>query len=356
MNWFYATKEKTQAGPVDEAALESLLRSGTITPQTLVWKEGMANWAPYSSVLGLPAVVSAEAGTIRCAECGLSFPQDQLISLGGRSVCGACKPVAVQKFQEGVVSFGQTVDPEELWKTIQQRGYNFSIGSILSRSWNLVKGNLWPSIGVTLLCYLILVGSQQIPLLGLVAIFLVQPQIMAGLNWYFLKQFRGETATLNDGFEGFRRGFGQQALYMLIVFAIIFGAVFACAIPAAIAIPIIVSAAEKAGGDVPWIPITLIILVLTPIILAIWYFIICWFFAPLLILDKGLKATAAMKLSRRVVQMRFWKILLLFLVIGLLCLAGLLALVVGVIFALPIAFAALSRLYEDAFGEESPAA
>lgn len=360
MNWFYSTKEKTQAGPVDESVLEELFRSGAITGQTLVWKEGMTDWAPYSSVLPLPSASQAAAvtrsGTARCAECGQSFPPDQLISLGGRTICGGCKPVAVQKLQEGAVNFGQTVDPEVLWQQIRQRGYDFTIGSTISRSWKLVTGNLWPCIGVTLLCYLIMVGAQQIPILGLFAMFLVQPQIMAGLNWYFLKQFRGQPATLNDGFEGFRRGYGQQAIYMLIVFAIIFGAIFLCAIPAAIIIPIMASAAEKSGDGISWIAIAVMFVIFTPIILAIWYFMICWFFTPLLILDKGLKATAAMKLSRRVVQLHFWKIVLLFIVIGLMCLVSLLALIVGIIFMLPIAFAALSRLYEDAFGEDRPAA
>jgi hypothetical protein len=360
MNWFYATKEKTQAGPVDQAALEGLFRAGAITEQTLIWKEGMASWAPYSSVLPLPSaaqpVAVTDSGLARCAECGQTFPPDQMISLGGRTICGACKPVAVQKLQEGAVSFGQTVDPEVLWQQIQQRGYDFTIGSILSRSWKLVTGNLWPCIGVTLLCYLIMVGAQQIPILGLFAMFLVQPQIMAGLNWYFLKQFRGQPATLNDGFEGFRRGYGQQAIYMLIIFAIIFGTVFLCAVPAAIIVPIMASAAEKSGDGVTWILIAVLFVVFTPIVLAIWYFMICWFFTPLLILDKGLKATAAMKLSRRVVQLRFWKIFLLFLVIGLMCMLSLLALIVGIIFMLPIAFAALSRLYEDAFGDERPSA
>lgn len=356
MNWFYATKDKTQAGPVDEATLADLLRSGAITAQTLIWKEGMENWAPYSSVLSLPAQTSASMGATpgdgmtRCAECGQIFPPDQLISLAGRSVCGSCKPVAVQKFQEGVVSFGRTMDAEELWRMVEQRGYDFTIGSVLARSWNLVKGNFWPCLGITLLGYLILVGSQQIPLLGILAVFLVQPQMMAGLNWYFLKQFRGQPATLNDSFEGFRRGFGQQALYMLILTAIMLGIIIVCAIPMALIIPAISSASSRGGGSSE-IATTVIIIMIIPFVLAIWYFILCWIFTPLLILDKGLNATAAMKLSRRVVQLHFWKILGLFFVLALLSLAGLLALCVGILVVLPIAFATISRLYEDIFSE-----
>ncbi len=360
MNWYYATKDKTQAGPVDEAAIGHLLRAGTITAETLIWKEGMENWAPLSSIpelsvqAGSATMATPVPGEARCAECGQPFPPDQLISLAGRSICGSCKPLAVQKFQEGVVSFGRTMDAEELWKMVEQRGYDFTIGSVLSRTWDLVKGNFWPSVGVTLLCYLILVGSQQIPFLGLLAVFLVQPQIMAGLNWYFLKQFRGEPATLNDSFEGFRRGYGQQALYMLIVTGIMLGAIAACAIPLAIVIPAISSASSE-GGNTSGIFVAILIVVLVPIVLAIWYFMFCWLFTPILILDRGLKAMEAMKLSRRVVRLRFWKLLGLFLVVGLMCMVSVLLICVGLLVMLPIAFGVLSRIYEDIFGEREPA-
>ncbi len=350
MNWFYATIDKTQVGPVDETALGNLLQSGAIAADTLIWKEGMEKWVPYASIFDLPPPPPAH-GMSRCAECGRLFPPDQLISLAGRFVCGACKPVAVQKFQEGVVSFGRTINAEDLWKLVQQRGYDFTIRSVLSRTWNLVKGNFWPCLGVTLLCYLVLIGSQQIPILGILAVFLVQPQIMAGLNWYFLKQFRGEAATLNDGFEGFRRGFAQQAIYMLIVTAVILGGMLVCAIPLALYIPAIVSVSSKEGGT-PGILSFVPLVLLVPVLLAMFYFTLSWMFTPLLILDRGLNATAAMKLSRRVVHLHFWKILGFFAVLMMLSLLGLLALCVGILVVLPIAFASVSRLYEDIFGEE----
>jgi len=350
MNWFYTTRDQTQAGPVDEATLEGLFRSGTITAETLVWREGLDGWQPYSVAFAPAAAAPVAAGGLaRCSECGQSFPPDQLITLAGRSVCGACKPIAVQKMQEGVISFSAPVNPDELWQTVQQRGFNFTIGSVLGRSWKLVKSNFWPSVGVALLCYLIIMGAGQIPLLGLLAIFLVQPQMMAGLNWYFLKQFRGEPATLNDSFAGFKRGYGQQAIYMLFVSLVVVVLVIICAVPFALIVPAIASA-QKQGTD-PSAVSGLIFLLIIPAVLVVWYFVLCWLFTPLLILDKGLKARAAMKLSRRVVHMHFWKILGLLFVVGLLCGLSLLALIVGVIVMLPVAFAVVSRLYEDAFGE-----
>lgn len=41
--WYYVQNQQRQ-GPVDQAAVAGLIQSGAITRQTLVWKEGMANW------------------------------------------------------------------------------------------------------------------------------------------------------------------------------------------------------------------------------------------------------------------------------------------------------------------------
>ena len=49
MNWYYVSAGQ-QAGPVEEAQLEDLFRTGKIQAETLVWKEGMANWQPYREV------------------------------------------------------------------------------------------------------------------------------------------------------------------------------------------------------------------------------------------------------------------------------------------------------------------
>ena len=354
MNWFYATKEKTQAGPVDENTLEKLFQSGEITGTTLVWRQGMESWQSYGSLFASPPPVAGEpraGGLVRCAECGQNFPREQVINLMGRMVCGTCKPAAVQKLQEGVVGFGAPVDAEELWARVQQRGFDFSVSSVISRSWELVKSNYWPAVGVTLLCYLIMMGAGQIPFLGILSTFLVQNQIMAGLNWYFLKQIRRESASLNDSFAGFRRGFWQQALYMLIIMAIFVGIALVVAIPVAGSIAIFDG--FKAGGMREWMAV-LIFIALIPAMLAMWYLGLCWVFTPLLILDKGLSATKAMKLSRRVVRLQFWKLLGLFMLSGLMMIGGALAFLIGLVFIAPLIFAIFSQVYEDAFGEDGP--
>ncbi len=47
--WYYA-KNGEQMGPVEDRAMEHLVREGIVTPETLVWKPGMKDWAPAGSV------------------------------------------------------------------------------------------------------------------------------------------------------------------------------------------------------------------------------------------------------------------------------------------------------------------
>jgi uncharacterized RDD family membrane protein YckC len=111
MNWYYVDAGQ-QAGPVDDAQLEELARSGKIQPDTLVWREGLDNWLPYSQAKSPappsappPAQATAVATeTTReavCVECGKIFNMDDMIRHGEGYVCANCKPVFVQKLKEG---------------------------------------------------------------------------------------------------------------------------------------------------------------------------------------------------------------------------------------------------------------
>jgi uncharacterized RDD family membrane protein YckC len=48
MSWYYADNGR-QAGPVDDASLDALIAQGVVRPDTLVWREGMANWQALNS-------------------------------------------------------------------------------------------------------------------------------------------------------------------------------------------------------------------------------------------------------------------------------------------------------------------
>jgi uncharacterized RDD family membrane protein YckC len=99
MNWFYVEQGK-QAGPVTDEQLDIMLRDRMITGDTLVWREGMPDWKPCREAKGGAIPGGPEAV---CAECGKLFPLDETIRYGDTRVCAACKPVFLQKLQEGAV-------------------------------------------------------------------------------------------------------------------------------------------------------------------------------------------------------------------------------------------------------------
>jgi uncharacterized RDD family membrane protein YckC len=109
MNWFYAENGQ-QRGPVTEADLQALLAAGKINSETLVWREGMAEWQPWrqagAAANAIPGGTAATAdsgatGSVVCSECGRSFPPSEVIRHGAVFVCGSCKPIFLQKLKEG---------------------------------------------------------------------------------------------------------------------------------------------------------------------------------------------------------------------------------------------------------------
>jgi uncharacterized RDD family membrane protein YckC len=111
MTWYYADAGR-QVGPIEEGALDDLVRAGVVRDDTLVWRDGMPNWQPHAAARGvrmapapMPAVPIA-AGTGFCSECGRPFPLNQLVTIGNASVCAQCKPVYLQRVREGGQAIG----------------------------------------------------------------------------------------------------------------------------------------------------------------------------------------------------------------------------------------------------------
>ena len=106
MTWFYEMNGQ-QAGPVSETELDELFRTGKISHATLVWREGMADWQPLADARpNLPPRLAANPGGTQCAECGRTFPADELVSLNKTWICAQCKPVFLQRMAEGVPTSG----------------------------------------------------------------------------------------------------------------------------------------------------------------------------------------------------------------------------------------------------------
>src|SRR4051812_34160995 len=74
MDWYYA-KDGQRLGPVTAEDLAQLLRSGVITPDSLVWHAGMGDWQTYRTATGMPPVPGATMapGGFAYAEFGIRF-------------------------------------------------------------------------------------------------------------------------------------------------------------------------------------------------------------------------------------------------------------------------------------------
>jgi hypothetical protein len=97
---FYYSVNGQQMGPIEQEKLDAMVRSGALTQDALVWKEGMAQWEPYSKVLG----GGVENTLVPCSVCKTLVPVDQTVRVGNQIVCASCKPKFVQGMREGVVS------------------------------------------------------------------------------------------------------------------------------------------------------------------------------------------------------------------------------------------------------------
>jgi uncharacterized RDD family membrane protein YckC len=109
VTWYYADGGR-QVGPIEESALDDLVRSGVVRDDTLVWQEGMPNWQPHVAVRApkpaVPMPGQVVPDTAFCSECGKPFPSAQLVAIGSASVCAQCKPVFMQRIREGGQSIG----------------------------------------------------------------------------------------------------------------------------------------------------------------------------------------------------------------------------------------------------------
>jgi predicted Zn-ribbon and HTH transcriptional regulator len=113
MDWYYAESGQ-QVGPVTSERLDQLRATGKITPVTLVWKEGMAEWQPYGNVFAAPPPGSAAAPALAvCAECGNSFKRDDMIPYQNSYVCATCKPMFLQRLREGAAP---NISAGNLWR------------------------------------------------------------------------------------------------------------------------------------------------------------------------------------------------------------------------------------------------
>ena len=369
MKWYYAVGQQQQ-GPVDDAPFDALIAAGTITPDTLVWREGQANWQPLrvarpggpvappgavppvAQSPGAAAAAAAPPGQVQCAECRAFFAKEDTIQYGTAFVCATCKPIFVQRLREGApvaTAGGAAISEEQLL----DGEYRVELGDCLERAWKIFTANSGLIVGTTLLVGLVAIvcwgitiaASLLIPVAGqLVSIFFTGP-LMGGYLWFFLRLARGEPASVGDAFVGFSRHFGG-----LVLASIVQGLIgFVCTLPFT-ALGMLGSSSGGGGSVQPAFALLAGAGLLGLIgVVALLYLTNLWAHSLLLIVDKGYKFWPAMELSRKVVRKRWWMTFLFMLVAGLLGGIGAIACGAGLLVTVPLYFTMWAWLYDDNF-------
>jgi hypothetical protein len=89
MNQWYYGSQGQQIGPVVEAELRRLIGTGVITRETMVWREGMAEWRMLAEVAELLAPQVAGMGA-------MSYPQayPNMVPNSGLAIASMCCGIA----------------------------------------------------------------------------------------------------------------------------------------------------------------------------------------------------------------------------------------------------------------------
>ena len=298
--------DQKEYGPVSVDQLRAWFVEGRVNGQTMARAEGTTEWKPLAS---FPEFAEIQQTTT-------AKPPSLAVGAGTAAVV-----------------------PTEV---VLGRDYNLDIGACIARSWELLKQNFWPVIGISLLITIITFAINQVIGLGSrpavrdmilthhlsvggISLVLgtsllgspVYTVLTAGLFKYYLKLIRAEAPTIADAFAGFSPIAGQLILLGLVSSILNLIAFFLCVIPMI-------------------------------------YLTVSWIYALPLIIDRNLQFWDAMELSRKVVGKHWFITFAFLLVIGLLGACGFIACCIGLFVTIPLATIALMYAYEDIFSRQGP--
>ena len=317
--WFYEWSGD-RLGPVTADEILSLHRSGKLNGQSLVWRDGLSDWIPFStSQLAASAGPPPVPGNLATTPPPVPYRSEPFVAREAR---------LRSSFQPG-------------------------IRSSYGRAWGLLTANFWPMVGCFALTSLILGVASQFYL----PIFFMMYPLMGGLYWYILRRIRGKESSIDSLFEGFRRQFGALAVLNLIVVGISMLAVLliALVIGGMVALFAAGGAELESRLEEPAIIAAMIggsLVLLFIILMPLMILGLVGTFATILVLDCELKAGEALSLAWRATKPFIFKFVLFMLVNGFLSFIGILALYVGMFITGAWASIALVYLYDDAFGDE----
>lgn len=216
---------------------------------------------------------------------------------------------------------------------IAEEGYQFDLGTYISRGIDIFKKNVWGFVGYTVVFFLILVVTAVVPILGIFAMYALTPILFAGFYIVAHKLDQDENVDFGDFFKGFEKS-GQLILWYLVMMlgiALLMTPMFV-AMFASLATLDLTSNLDNPFWIFAAIPVWSFLLII-PII----YLSISWRWAPMFIVFYDMNFWDAMEASRRITNKKWWMNFLFAFLLYLFSIVGYLGLLVGILFTIPAA-------------------
>ena len=341
MLWYYE-KDNAQNGPVSEEDLLALFENGEIRSENLVWREGMADWAPFSE--RFPSINSSPNGAqVKCPTCGTLVAPDRLIPFGESQVCPNCKDEFAQGLREG------------LSRPVRRAGAQGTGGQTPNPELRLIgREALSGAWGMSVLVFFLFWFLQQIvawiPIAGVIAQLAITGPLTLGLMAYFVGLHRGESVEVGTLFNGFSR-FGTALGLYFVTTVLISLAALAAAIPGGVLIALAFSSGASSPEESPMF-IAGLFVASVPAVLVSMYMYLRYALAYFIANDHPeIGVLAAIKRSSETMVGRKGKLFLLGLSFIGWHFLGALALGIGMLWSMTYMYSSIAAFYED-IGEE----
>lgn len=318
--WFYE-QQGERRGPVSRDDLLARLSAGEITPATLVWRDGLADWITFSSS-----------------------------ELASAATAGKTPPPMPPVLSPAPPAMPRPATPFTPRAARLRPGFRPRLRHTYGRAWNSLTTRFWPLVGCFALSSILLGVASQF----YAPIFFLMFPLMGGLYWYNLLHLRGQEGSVETLFEGFRRQFGPLAILNLIITGISCVLVI---VPTILLIAGLVFGADRVdrGDAAPALGFGIMfgaMLLFFVLCLPILVVSMVGNLATLLSLDCGLTARESLSLAWTATKPHLVKVTLFMITNAALSLLGFIALYFGMFITGAWSTLAFVQLYEDAFGDE----
>ena len=198
MDQWYYLEGSEQIGPMSEEQFQTKVQDGTVTPETLVWHQGMADWQAYGQVTSSQSSSPANSGQTLCPNCGAWVTSEDLVQVDRISVCPHCKEDYVQRIKEGLPPTGEHYDYGGFWIRF---GAKFIDGLILS-ALQMVIGLLFTgSIAMT--------RNEAVVGVGFIFVQLLSFALRLGYSVFFIGKYQATPGKMACGLKVITEGGGQ---------------------------------------------------------------------------------------------------------------------------------------------------